>query len=138
MTSPIPGESCQFFLHLVSSAMVRTAQVTDKMIAVHGQLRIDHRHQRNIDCLMACTTCLVCFISAVNSRSKRSLLQAALVAGTQQNLSSMSMEQIDCSSELSKVTHATSLPCFLFLQMFSIFCSHFRPRTFVIKLFCLN
>ncbi len=34
-----------------------------------------HRHLRNIDCLMARIACLVCFISTVNSRSKkRSLL----------------------------------------------------------------
>jgi hypothetical protein len=43
-------------------------------------------HLRNIDCLMAHTACLVCFISTVNShskkRKKRSLLQAALVGGT--------------------------------------------------------
>ncbi len=42
---------------------------------------------------MACTTCLVCFISTVNGRSKkrkkRSLLRVALVAGTLQNLSSL-------------------------------------------------
>jgi hypothetical protein len=52
-----------------------------------------HRHLRNIDCLTAHTACLVCFISTVNSRSKqrkkRSLLWAALVAGTQQNLNSL-------------------------------------------------
>ena len=71
MTSPNPGVSCLFFLHLVSSAMVRTAQLTDKMIPVHRKLRIDHRHLRNIDCLMACTACLVCFSSSVNGCSKR-------------------------------------------------------------------
>jgi len=42
---------------------------------------------------MAHTACLVCFISTVNGRSKkrkkRSLLPVALVAGTQQNLSSL-------------------------------------------------
>ncbi len=46
----------------------------------------DHRHQSNIDCLMACTTCLVCFISTVNGRNKKkkkpSLGRAALVGGT--------------------------------------------------------
>ncbi len=53
----------------------------------------DHRHLRNEDCSTARTACLVCFISTVNSsskkRNKRSLLQAALVTGTQQNLSSL-------------------------------------------------
>ncbi len=49
-----------------------------------------HRHLRNIDCLMARTACLVCFMSTVNSHiKKRSLLRAALVAGTWQNLSSL-------------------------------------------------
>ncbi len=42
---------------------------------------------------MARIACLVCFISTVNGRSKkekkRSLLRAVLVAGTQQNLSSL-------------------------------------------------
>ncbi len=57
------------------------------------RLSLTHRHLRNIGCLMAHTTCLVCFISTVNGhskkRKKRSLLRAALVAGTQQNLSSL-------------------------------------------------
>ncbi len=51
-----------------------------------GQIDITHRHLSNIDCLMACTTCLVCFISTVNGRSekknKRSLLRAVPIAGT--------------------------------------------------------
>jgi hypothetical protein len=42
---------------------------------------------------MARTACLVCFVRTVNGRSKkrkkRSLLPVALVAGTQQNLSSL-------------------------------------------------
>jgi hypothetical protein len=32
---------------------------------------LDHRHLRNIDCLMAHTACLVCFISTVNGCSKK-------------------------------------------------------------------
>jgi hypothetical protein len=31
----------------------------------------DHRHLKNIDCLMAHTACLVCFSSSVNGCSKR-------------------------------------------------------------------
>ncbi len=31
----------------------------------------NHRHLSNIDCLMARTVCLVCFISTVNGRSKK-------------------------------------------------------------------
>ncbi len=45
---------------------------------------------------MACTTCLVCFISTVNGRSKKkekekanALEDVALVVGTQQNLSNL-------------------------------------------------
>jgi hypothetical protein len=52
----------------------------------------DHRHLSNIDCLMACTACLVCFISTVNGCSKKrenALEDVALVAGTQQNLSNL-------------------------------------------------
>jgi hypothetical protein len=30
-----------------------------------------HRHLRNIDCLMARTACLVCFIDTVNGCSKK-------------------------------------------------------------------
>jgi len=44
---------------------------------------IHHRHLSNIDCLMLRNACLVCFISTVNSCSKkRSLGRLALVAGT--------------------------------------------------------
>jgi len=34
----------------------------------------NHRHLSNIDCLMARTTCLVCFISSVNGHSKKEAL----------------------------------------------------------------
>jgi hypothetical protein len=50
------------------------------------------RHLSNIDCLMACTACLVCFISTVKGCSKKAenaLEGVALVAGTQQNLSNL-------------------------------------------------
>jgi len=33
----------------------------------------NRRHLSNIDCLMAHTTCLVCFISTVNGSSKKAL-----------------------------------------------------------------
>jgi hypothetical protein len=55
-----------------------------------------HRHLR-IDCLMARTVCLVCFIGIVNGHcnkkkedmKKLTLGRPALVAGTQQTLSSL-------------------------------------------------
>ncbi len=47
-------------------------------------------HLSHIDCLIAHTTCLVCFISTVNGRSKkRSLGRWVLVVGTQQTLSNL-------------------------------------------------
>jgi hypothetical protein len=38
-----------------------------------------HRHLRYIDCITARTACLVCFISTVNSRSKRKRKEACLL-----------------------------------------------------------
>jgi len=74
-------------------------------------MRCSHRHRRNIDCLTACTTCLVCFISTLNGRSKkrkkRSLLQLALVAGTQQNLSSLYyLDVYGCSISAARLPSA--------------------------------
>jgi len=47
---------------------------------------------------MACTACLVCFITTVNGRSKKSenaLEDVALVAGTQQNLNNLYSSDIN-------------------------------------------
>jgi hypothetical protein len=43
-----------------------------------GGLSKDHRHLSNIDCIMMYTTCLVCFISTVNGRSKKDKKEAYL------------------------------------------------------------
>ncbi len=46
---------------------------------------LTYRHLSNIDCLMAHTGCLVCFISTVNGHSKKKRKKAknvALVVGT--------------------------------------------------------
>jgi len=51
-----------------------------------------HRHVRKFDWLMGHTACLVCLVSTVSGRSKKERKQAkfaALVAGTQQNLSNL-------------------------------------------------
>jgi hypothetical protein len=40
------------------------------LVRLHGDLGLFHRHLSNIDCLIARTACLVCFISAVYGRSK--------------------------------------------------------------------
>ncbi len=61
-------------------------QIEEKKMTTH------HRHLSNIDCFMAHTACLVCFISTVNGRSKKgenALEDVALVVGTQQNLSNL-------------------------------------------------
>ncbi len=58
----------------------------------NGRLKLTHRHLSNIDCLMACTACFVCFISTANGCSKKkenSLEDVARVAGTHQNLSNL-------------------------------------------------
>ncbi len=55
----------------------------DGVQKVHGTY---HRHLSSIDCLMACTACLVCFISTVNGRNKKKeifLEDVVLVVGTQ-------------------------------------------------------
>jgi hypothetical protein len=40
-----------------------------------------HRHPRNIDCLMTLTAWLVCFISTVNSRSKKKKEKKPIMSG---------------------------------------------------------
>jgi len=74
---------------------------------------------------MARTACLVCFISTVNGRSKkrkkRSLLQVALVAGTQQNLSSLYYLDVyennqgynNSSAMLEKFCYVNGNPCYM-------------------------
>jgi hypothetical protein len=59
-------------------------------LASNHSIGKNHRHLSNIDCSMAVTACLVCFISTVTGcRKKRenALEDVALVVGTQQNLS---------------------------------------------------
>jgi hypothetical protein len=64
-------------------------------ILVSMSVSDNHRHLSNIDCLMASTACLVCFISTDSGRSKKTkkrenaLEDVALVADTQQNLSNL-------------------------------------------------
>ncbi len=53
-----------------------------------------HRHLSNIDCLMAHTACLVCFISTVNGRSKKE--QNAL-EHFRQNVTSINTDQMSGS-----------------------------------------
>jgi hypothetical protein len=58
-----------------------------------------HRHLSNIDCLMAHTACLVCFISNVNGRSKKKKLtlgrQAVAGSGHITNLKQSILETFD-------------------------------------------
>jgi hypothetical protein len=48
----------------------------------YQKIKFNHRHLSNIDCLMAHTACLVCFISTVNDRIKKNLGRLVLVAST--------------------------------------------------------
>jgi hypothetical protein len=41
----------------------------------------NHRHLRNMDCLMVRTTCLVCFISTVNGCSKKKKEKKPITSG---------------------------------------------------------
>jgi hypothetical protein len=44
-------------------------------------VRSNHRHLSNIDCLTACTTSLLCFISTVNGPSKKKPIQTGISSG---------------------------------------------------------
>jgi hypothetical protein len=46
-------------------------KVLDKLNRKGEEQSFDHRHLSNIDCLMAHTTCLVCFISTANGHCKK-------------------------------------------------------------------
>jgi hypothetical protein len=64
--------------------LVAVSQLAFASAAVHlhplqAKLETTHRHLRNIDCLMACTACLVCFISTVHGRSKKERKEACYV-----------------------------------------------------------
>ncbi len=61
---------CYFLQNLVIIFLLRNHKSIFLMIITINQC-FDHRHLRNIDCLMAHTACLVCFISTVNGCSKK-------------------------------------------------------------------
>jgi hypothetical protein len=79
-----------YVLSCISTGEVDPKNASDgsKESACLGYLGItkqDHRHLSNIDCLMACTACLICFIRTVNGHSKKKEKNAknvSLVAGT--------------------------------------------------------
>jgi hypothetical protein len=80
-------------MHVLQGKPKWSSMFENNIIIKQLTICLIHRDLRIIDCLTARTACLVCFISTVNGRSKkrkkRSLLRAVLVAGTQQNLSSL-------------------------------------------------
>ncbi len=89
--SSVITPSVAFFIVTVYTCKIFVTLVSDEQIFF--LVAFFHRHLRNIDCIMAHTPCLVCFISTVNSRSKKRkkiiLLRAAHVAATQQNFSGL-------------------------------------------------
>jgi hypothetical protein len=65
--------------------MSRGFQLHRHLIDETAKVDFYHRHQSNIDCLMARTTCLVGFFSTLNGHSKKKRKKAqnvVLVAGT--------------------------------------------------------
>jgi hypothetical protein len=52
------------YICVVSSKVAKASKAGIFMV-------LNHRHLSNIDCLMVHTACLVCFISTVNGRSKK-------------------------------------------------------------------
>jgi hypothetical protein len=89
----MPGECFLFYFHYGTAyRAIIFAVITETTMSCSLGRWYGHRHLSNIDCLMVHTACLVCFISIVNGRSKKTenvLEDVALVAGTQQNLSNL-------------------------------------------------
>jgi hypothetical protein len=52
------------------------------MITHHLKYILDAWTSKELDCLMAHTTCLVCRVSTVNGCSKKPLDELSLIAGT--------------------------------------------------------
>ncbi len=58
--------------------------------------KLNHRHLSNIDCLMARSACLVCFISTVNGCSKKKKpIKTATSSGHITNLKQSILETFD-------------------------------------------
>jgi hypothetical protein len=67
------GGKFKFQMRLKHEMPYKSRLILKKNFYFFGQ---NHRHLNNIDCLMACTACLVCFSSSVNGRSKRKRKEA--------------------------------------------------------------
>ncbi len=57
-----------YFAYIFGAALYRLSLEPNKVCCSIGK---SHRHLSNIDCLKACTTCLVCFISTFNGHHKK-------------------------------------------------------------------
>ncbi len=57
-----------YVFHLFSKTLLLTHSMNATPVYAFGN---SHRHLSNIDCLMACTACLVCFISTVDGCIKK-------------------------------------------------------------------
>jgi hypothetical protein len=65
-------------LHAVAVLAIFALSFANVNMALVASMTVDHRHIRNIDCLMARPTCLVCFISTVKGRIKKKEAMEAL------------------------------------------------------------
>jgi hypothetical protein len=74
------------FLKCLTIMNLTSHNLTNSVLTEKGSkyliIKFNHRQLSNIDCLMARTACLVCFIRTVNDCSKKSLGRLALVAST--------------------------------------------------------
>ncbi len=74
-SSPLPGLAGLYQLgHATISVCERKSVLSLDILFLKGnkiKLCLVHRHLSNKDCLMACTACLVCFISTVNGCRKK-------------------------------------------------------------------
>jgi hypothetical protein len=79
----ITSHKCSIFLsrHEGSISHMKDIWIDNKLQILYIMNRVNtmkqnHRHLSNTDCLMAHTTCLVCFTSTVNSRSEDKIKEA--------------------------------------------------------------
>ncbi len=71
--------SVAFFIVTVYTCKIFVKLASDEQIFF--LVAFPHRHLRNIDCIMARTACLVCFISTVNGRSKKKKEKNPIMSG---------------------------------------------------------
>jgi hypothetical protein len=92
----------------------------------------EHRHTRIIDCLMACTACLVCFISTVNRNSKKEEKKAIMGCASSGHMTNLKQSicafRYLCSRGwfvLQKLMFSSNFRCYPIQNCDKLFWSHF-------------